>query len=97
MVKSHRRDCFVNYLKANSKSKCNCPLCKAQLNKREYQESEKLANITIIFKKMLETALVVETYDRKIRHGSQATNGHQTKKRKYNQAAPDTEGKRYCK
>lgn len=72
--------------------KCNCPLCKALVNKRDYHEAPKLANITTLFKTMLDSALVVETYDRKVRINSEAINGYQAKKRKFFENSSDNEG-----
>lgn len=44
---------------------------------------------------MLDNSIIVESYDRKARLGSQAMNGHLTKKRKYTQVASGNEGERF--
>lgn len=74
--------------------KCNCPLCKTPVSKREFHDAGKLATITMLFQNMMDQALIVETYDRKGRGLSQSINGHQTKKRKFHQISSDKEGQR---
>lgn len=71
--------------------KCNCPLCKTSVNKREFRDATKLATLSLLVRGMMDNSLVVETYDGKSR-GSQSLGGQQTKKRKFNQITTDREG-----